>query len=87
MIKFGNKLAVDFGSQYGLYTYNTTEKFIRINSANPTIITEVDVDSDRVMELTAYFAGSGIYIWDNGAWGPKITSSVPDMISCGNMVK
>jgi hypothetical protein len=85
MVKFGNKVAIDLGSKKGLYTYNTTEKLTRISSLDPAIMTEVDVDSDGVMELAAYFTGKGLYIFDNGVWGSSISTAVPEaMIKFGN---
>ena len=87
MIKFGNRIAIDFGAAYGLYTYSTAEGFIRINSTDPTLITETDVDSDGVMELAAYFTGYGIYVWDNGKWGNRINTAKPEtMIKFGNRI-
>jgi hypothetical protein len=88
LVKVGNRLAVDFGSAYGLYTYNTTQNWTRISGSNPTIITEADVDSDGVMELAVYFAGYGIYIWDNGVWSnAPIAVALTNMITCGNIVQ
>ncbi len=62
MIKFGNGIAIDFGTAYGLYTFNTADGFTHINTSSPGLMTEADIDSDGIMELFVHFSGYGIYI-------------------------
>jgi tetrahydromethanopterin S-methyltransferase subunit G len=87
MVRFGNRFAIDFGAAYGLYTYNTWEGFIRINSADPTLIAEADLDADGDMELATYFTGFGLYLWDNGAWGSRISATSPNLMTTGNIIE
>lgn len=81
LVRFGNGLAIDLGD-YGLFTYDSTNKWRKINDVSPTSMVSVDVDSDGSMELTANFAGYGLYIFDNGTW-TLINSVEPDMITAG----
>ncbi len=83
MIKYGNGVAIDFGASGGLYTASATT-ITKIISTDAALMTAADIDSDGTVELVAYFAGRGIFYYDNGAW-TRISALVPeDMIKLGN---
>ncbi|MCB2173637.1 hypothetical protein KQH41_00060 [bacterium] len=80
IVKFGQGIAVDFGSGYGLYIYSTSTNWTLINSADPSQIVEADIDSDGIMELIVSFSGIGTYYYDNGAWSNRLTGHDSEQI-------
>lgn len=74
-------LAVDFGSTYGLYTYDYNQytqagAWAQLSPINPDGAVSVDIDNDDSFEWIIYFPGYGGYTYDSG-W-TRITTAIPE---------
>lgn len=65
IIPLGQQIAIDFGSAYGLYTYDTTNGWERLSPDNPGQMTTWDMDGDGIEELVIVFPGYGVYIYSD----------------------
>ena len=78
-----SNLAVDFGTESGLYSYSESTGFSRLSTSDPTIVVPVDVNDDGQNELAVVFSG-GLFLWNGDAW-ERITTTVPEgMIAFNN---
>ena len=64
MISLGGRFVGDFGAN-GLHIYSQIFGWKRIAAANPSDITEVDVDKNCLPELAACFPGWGVTLFDD----------------------
>ncbi|MCP4346514.1 MAG: hypothetical protein GY795_13435 [Desulfobacterales bacterium] len=92
MIAYNNGLAIDFGSEWGLFRYDEnnmnpndpTSPWTPLNTNDPHEIVAADIDSDGDDELAVSFAGWGLYIWDEVEWS-RINNEMPEgMIAFDN---
>jgi probable HAF family extracellular repeat protein len=84
MIRFGNSLAVDYGTAYGLWQYNPSSGWAQLNTVDPGLMVAVDLNNDGADELVASFTGHGLYTYNSGTW-TQINTVVPQaMIPFGN---
>ena len=80
IVKFGYGLAVDFGSQYGLYTYNSIDGYTHLTTEDADGMVEADIDSDGIMELIASFSSYGMFAYDDSTGWTMLTNLLPDIM-------
>ena len=81
------ELVLNFGPAYGLYHYGQAGGWEQWNTANPSQMVPVDLNSDGMDELVAAFPGFGLYIYDSANGWQLINTAVPEFIAaCGNRV-
>ncbi|MDM8542697.1 hypothetical protein QUF90_16605 [Desulfococcaceae bacterium HSG9] len=83
MIRFGNKLAADWGTG-GLSLYDPTNKWVPLTGSEPIEMITVDFDGDGEDELVGSFVGIGIWFYDNNVWTNFHGGSPEAMIRFGN---
>ncbi len=60
---YAAKLLEDFGAEYGLWTYDNSNGWIQINSADPGEMAVFDNDGDGHDEAAVVFPGYGLHVW------------------------
>ncbi|MCP4346513.1 MAG: hypothetical protein GY795_13430 [Desulfobacterales bacterium] len=77
MIAYDDGMALDFGSDTGLYRYNKSNGWTYLNDNDPDVMVAADIDLDGKDELVVSFAGLGLYAWNETNWN-KIDDAAPE---------
>jgi hypothetical protein len=64
MIRLGNGIAADYGETHGLWVWSHEDDWGLRNTADPSGMVTVDIDTDGVEELVVSFIGYGLYYHD-----------------------
>jgi hypothetical protein len=86
MICQGNGIAVDYGFDYGLWSWSLADGWQQRNPVDPGQMVAVDIDDDGLEELVVSFPGYGLYTYEpeDGTWD-RINTEIPEgMIRQGN---
>ena len=81
-----DRLMVDFGAAYGLFSYSAAGGWQSINPSDADRMVAVDADGDGQQELAVSFTGYGLYLYETGTgtW-TRINISMPEqMIAASN---
>jgi hypothetical protein len=79
MVRYSGGAIFDFGAAYGLWSYNTSDGWVRLNPEDPDKIVSADTDGDGEDELAVSFVGWGLYIYEpSGDRWQKINTAIPD---------
>ncbi|MDM8554060.1 hypothetical protein QUF75_04960 [Desulfococcaceae bacterium HSG7] len=90
MIRFGNKIATDWGK--GIYTYDPTDGWVKLTTAAPlntAVLVEsiiADFDGDGEDELVASFVGAGTWVYADSKWTQAHPGEPITMMRFGNKV-
>jgi hypothetical protein len=80
MLRYSDGVVCDFGAAYGLWSYNTSAGWVRLNTVDPDKVVAADLDGDGKDELVVSFAGWGLYTYEPvGGW-QQINAVIPDQI-------
>ena len=81
MLRYSDGVICDFGAAYGLWSYNTSAGWVRLNTEDPGQIVAADTDGDGKDELVVSFVGWGVYLYEpeGGIW-QQINTVIPDRI-------
>jgi len=81
MVRYSDGVVCDFGAAYGLWSYNTSRGWSRLNTEDPDKIMAADIDGDGKDELVVSFVGWGLYTYESvgNAW-QQINTVIPDEI-------
>jgi hypothetical protein len=83
MVRYSDGLVCDFGTTYGLWSYNTSLGWVPLNAEDPDKIVAADLNGDGKDELVVSFVGWGVYIYEpaSGTWQqPPINTVMPEQI-------
>ena len=81
MFRYSDGVLCDYGVVYGLWSYNTSQGWVPLNTEDPDQIVAADIDGDGKDELVVSFAGWGLYVYApaDKTWDP-INTVLPDQI-------
>jgi hypothetical protein len=81
MVRYSEGMVCDFGAAYGLWSYNTSRGWFRLNPQDPDKIVAADIDGDGTDELVVSFVGWGLYTYEpEGEIWERINTVIPDQI-------
>ena len=81
MVRYSEGVVCDFGAAYGLWSYNTSEGWVPLNTEDPEQIVAADIDGDGKDELVVSFVGWGLYTYEPvGDIWQQINTAIPDEI-------
>jgi gluconolactonase len=85
MITYRNGIVCDYGAGYGLWHWTQAGGWKQQNTADPGLMTAVDIDKDGVDEIAIAFPGYGLYTYDPPNHWTRINTIIPEnMISLNN---
>jgi probable HAF family extracellular repeat protein len=81
MIRYSGGIVCDFGAAYGLWSYNTSSRWVQLNTADADRMVAADTDGDGKDELAVSFPGWGLYLYEpeTGIW-QRINTVIPEGI-------
>jgi len=85
MIHLNNRIAFDYGADYGLYIWSQSGGWKSAKSEDPDKLLAVDIDNDGADEVVASFVGEGLLWLDKTGLWKNIDTIVPEnMIRLNN---